>query len=134
VLEHGTGVITPLVVCLYHVHAGSKSLHSDGPAETHDRIVRSCIGRPWWSSRLLDRWCGLRLWAALEAAVAERRLRRTALLAAKLVARPQRLRAVVVRRLQFSLWTRRGRHLSAHDERVASALRTFATAAAGEGQ
>ncbi len=134
VLERGSGVITPSVVCLYHVHAGSKSLHSDGPAQTHDRIVRSCVGRSWWSSRLLDRWCGLRLWAALEAAMADRRHRQAALLAAKLVVRPQRLRAVVARRLQFSLWMRRSRRLSAHDERVASALRTFATAAAGESQ
>jgi hypothetical protein len=66
--------------------------------------------------------------------VAERRLRQAALLAAKLVVRPQRLTAVVVRRLQFALWMRRSRHLSTHDERVGSALRMFATSAAGERQ
>lgn len=129
VLERGTGVITPSVVCLYHVHGGSKSLHSEGPARTHDRIVRSCIGRPWWSSRLLDRWCGLRMWAALEEALAEGRRRQAALLAAGLVARPQRLRAVVARRVQFALWNRRGRRLAAHDERVVAALHASARAA-----
>ena len=123
VLEHGTGVITPSVVCLYHVHAGSKSLHSEGPAQTHDEIVRSCIGRPWWSSRLLDRWCGLRMWMALEEALAEGRRRQAARLAVGLVARPQRLWAVVARRLQFALWIRRSRHLAAHDQRVVAALR-----------
>jgi hypothetical protein len=118
------------VVCLYHVHAGSKSLHSDGPVQTHDRIVRSCIGRPWWSARLLDRWCGLRLWAALETALAEGKHRQAALLAARLVARPQRLWAVVARRVQFALWMRRSRRLVAHDQRVIAALR--ALAASGE--
>lgn len=132
VLERGTGVITPSVVCLYHVHAGSKSLHSVGPAQTHDRIVRSYIGRPWWSRRLLERWCGLRLWAALEAAVSERRYRQAALLAGRLVAHPQRLRAVVARRLQFSLWMRRSRHLATRDARVAPALRAFAAAPTGD--
>ena len=122
--------MTPSVVCLYHVHAGSKSLHSDGPAETHDRIVRSCIGRPWWSRRLLDRWCGLRMWAALETAVSEGRHRQAAVLAARLIARPQRLWAVVVRRIQFALWMRRSRRLAASDLRVAAALEAMA---GGEG-
>lgn len=126
VLERGTGVMTPSVVCLYHVHAGSKSLHSEGPAETHDRIVRSYIGRPWWSARLLDRWCGLRLWAALETAMSEGRHRHAALLAARLVARPQRLWAVVARRLQFALWMRRSRRLAERDQRVAAALEVIA--------
>jgi glycosyltransferase involved in cell wall biosynthesis len=128
VLEHGTGVMTPSVVCLYHVHAGSKSLHSDGPAQTHDRIVRSCIGRPWWSSRLLDRWCGLRIWAALEKARSEGRHRQAALLAARLVVRPQRLWAVVARRVQFALWMRRSRRLAAGDRRVVAALSALAAA------
>jgi glycosyltransferase involved in cell wall biosynthesis len=128
VLERGTGVITPSVVCLYHVHGGSKSLHSQGPAQTHDRIVRSYIGRPWWSSRLLDRWCGLRMWAALEEALAEGRRRQAARLAAGLVARPQRLWAVVARRVQFALWKRRSR-LAVHDQRVVAALQASARAA-----
>jgi GT2 family glycosyltransferase len=132
ILERGTGVITPTVVCLYHVHAGSKSRHPEGPAQTHDRIVRSCIGRPWWSSRLLDRWCGLRMWAAMEAALAEGRHRQAGLLAARLVARPQRLRAVVARRLQFSLWRRRSRRLAAHDPRVAGALQALTAALSEE--
>lgn len=129
VLERGTGVITPSVVCLYHVHAGSKSLHSNGPAQTHDRIVRSCAGRSWWSARLLERWCGLRLWAALEAALSEGRYREAAAVTAKLLGHPQRLRAVVARRVQFSLWMRRSRHLATRDARVAPALRAFAFAA-----
>jgi GT2 family glycosyltransferase len=132
VLERGTAVITPSVVCLYHLHAGSKSQHLEGPAQTHDRIVRSCIGRPWWTSRLLDRWCGLRTWAALEAALAEGRRREAGLLAARLVARPQRLWAVVARRLQFSLWRRRSRRLAAHDPRVAGALQASPAAASKE--
>jgi glycosyltransferase involved in cell wall biosynthesis len=127
VLERGTGVMTPSVVCLYHVHAGSKSLHSDGPVQTHDRIVRSCIGRPWWSARLLDRWCGLRMWTALETAMSEGRHRQAAVLAARLVARPQRLWAVVVRRVQFALWMRRSRRLAASDRRVVAALAELAT-------
>jgi len=128
VLERGSGVMTPSVVCLYHVHAGSKSLHSDGPPQTHDRIVRSCIGRSWWSTRLLDRWCGLRIWAALETAVSQGRHRQAAVLAARLVARPQRLWAVVVRRVQFALWMRRSRRLAVHDRRVSAALRALAAA------
>lgn len=130
VLERGTGVITPSVVSLYHVHPGSKSQHSDGPVQTHERIVRSCVGRPWWSSRLLDRWCGLQIWAALETALAQGRRREAALLAARLVARPQRLWAVVARRVQFALWMRRSRRLAAHDHRVIAALEAFGAASA----
>jgi GT2 family glycosyltransferase len=132
VLERGTGVITPSVVCLYHVHAGSKSQHSVGPAEAHDRIVRSYVGRPWCSKALLERWSGLRLWGALETALSQGRYRQAARLAGRLVAHPQRLRAVVARRLQFSLWMRRSRHLATRDARVAEALRTFAAAPSGE--
>jgi glycosyltransferase involved in cell wall biosynthesis len=128
VLERGTGVMTPSVVCLYHLHAGSKSLHADGPAQTHERIVRSCIGRPWWSRRLLDRWCGLRLWAALETSMSEGRHREAAVLATRLVARPQRLRAVLVRRVQFAVWMWRSRRLVARDQRIIAALRRVATA------
>jgi glycosyltransferase involved in cell wall biosynthesis len=128
VLERGTGVMTPSVVCLYHVHAGSKSLHSDGPVQTHDRIVRSYIGRPWWSARLLDRWCGLRIWAAFETAMSEGRHRQAAVLAARLVARPHRLWAVLMRRVQFALWMRRSRRLAARDQRVVAALADMAAA------
>ncbi len=132
VLEQGTGVMTPSVVCLYHVHAGSKSLHPDGPSETHDRIVQSCIGRPWWSRRLQDRWCGLRMWAALETAVYEGRHRQAAVLAARLIGRPQRLWAVVVRRFQFALWMRRSRRLAVSDLRVAAALEAMAGSNGGQ--
>jgi hypothetical protein len=66
------------------------------------------------------------MWAALEEALAEGRRRQAAGLAAGLVARPQRLWAVVARRVQVALWTRRGRHLAAHDQRVVAALRAFA--------
>ena len=128
VLERGTGVMTPSVVCLYHVHAGSKSLHSDGPVQTHDRIVRSYIGRPWWSARLLDRWCGLRIWAAFETAMSEGRHRQAAVLAVRLVARPHRLSAVLMRRVQFALWTRRSRRLATRDQRVVAALADMAAA------
>jgi hypothetical protein len=68
------------------------------------------------------------MWAALETAVSEGRHRQAAVLAARLVARPQRLWAVLVRRMQFALWMRRSRRLAARDQRVVTALAEMAAA------
>jgi GT2 family glycosyltransferase len=122
VLERGTGVITPRVVCIYHRHAGQKSQDAGGPSETHHRIVTSYIGRAWWSSKLEQRWTGLRLWDALEDAASQRAWWQSAKLTARLMVSPQRLVAVALRQARFRLSVRRGERVRCSDQRTARAL------------
>jgi hypothetical protein len=90
-------------VGIYHRHAGQKSQDRRGPAEAHHRIVTSYIGRPWWSPKLEQRWTGLRLWDALEEAVARKAWLQAAKLLARLLSRPQHLLAVTLRQVRFRL-------------------------------
>lgn len=112
VLEQGTAGILPRVLSVYHRHGGQKSGHEVGPAETHNRIVRSRIGRPWWSATLEERWNGIRLWDQLEVALSEGRRREAALLAGRLLAHPQRLAGVALRRWRFWMSVRRSERLT----------------------
>jgi glycosyltransferase involved in cell wall biosynthesis len=115
VLEHGTAVITPRVVCVYHRHAGQKSGHDVGPSETHNRIVCACVERPWWSAKLGQRWNGLRLWDEIEFAAAQGRTRQAGLLTVRLLAHPQRVVAVALRRYRFWMSVRRSERLRRTD-------------------
>ena len=115
VLEQGTAGIMPRVLSVYHRHGGQKSGHDVGPAETHNRIVRSRIGRPWWSAKLEQRWNGLRLWDQMEVALAEGRRRQAAVLACRTLAHPQRILAVVMRRVRFWMAVRRSERLTRTD-------------------
>ena len=112
VLEHGTAAITPRVVCVYHRHAGQKSGHEVGPSETHDKIVRSYVGRPWWSARLEQRWNGLCLWNQMEAASADGRIRHSGLIAVRLLGHPQGVFAVALRRFRFWMSIRKSKRLT----------------------
>jgi glycosyltransferase involved in cell wall biosynthesis len=123
VLERGTGIITPRVVCIYHRHGGQKSEDRKGPAETHDRIVHSYVGRPWWSARLEQRWSGLQTWDSLEEALAQGRRSKAALLVTRMFIHPQQIFAVAQRRLRFWLSMQRSQRLAGPD--------AAATAAAG---
>lgn len=104
VLEYGTALATPQVVSLYHRHSGQKSQHRRGPAQTHERIVRRCADRSWWSARVEERWLGLRLWDELEEAFDDRRWLDAGRLAALIIRRPRRLVAVVSRQARYRLW------------------------------
>ena len=111
VLEQGTARVTPRPLSVYHRHSGQKSGHAVGPSETHDRIVRSRAGRPWWSTRLEERWNGQRLWDQMELALDQGRRREAGWLALRLLAHPQRVVAVVMRRLRFWMSVRRSERL-----------------------
>ena len=130
VLEHGTALITPHVVCLYHRHSGQKSQDRQGPRETHDKIVYSYVDRPWWSGRVGDQWSGLRIWDALEDALAKREAGSAVVLTAKLVSRPRRLTAVLQRRLHESVCTVKSRRLLSFDDRTAQGLQASASLSA----
>ena len=111
VLEQGTARVTPRPLSVYHRHSGQKSGHAVGPSETHNRIVRSRVGRPWWSTTLEERWNGQRLWDQMELALHQGRRRDAGLIALRLLAHPQRLVAVVMRRLRFWMTVRRSERL-----------------------
>ena len=112
VLEHGTAAMTPRVLGVYHRHSGQKSGHEVGPSDTHNRIVFSCVDRPWWSARLEQRWAGLRLWDQMELSWAAGGRRDAVLLAGRVLAHPQRLFAVTWRRLRFFAIARRTERLT----------------------
>lgn len=67
-LEHGTGVASPVVGSIYHVHPGQVS--SDGSAmhRAHRDIIERYRDRPWWKGSLLRRYDGIAMWDAFRGA------------------------------------------------------------------
>jgi serine acetyltransferase/GT2 family glycosyltransferase len=106
VLEHGTGLLSPEVVALYHRHGGQKSQHAVGPADTHRRIVAGCVGRGWWTDQTAARWDGLQWWLTLRDAVRRRDLVTSTTLGVQVIRHPGWLRAVATRKRRFRAWTR----------------------------
>jgi glycosyltransferase involved in cell wall biosynthesis len=62
VLEHGTGVVTPAVGVLYHVHSEQMSSDVARQKTAHLEIIRSSGDRPWYSAELERRYRGAVLW------------------------------------------------------------------------
>jgi glycosyltransferase involved in cell wall biosynthesis len=103
VLEHGTGVISPEIVTLYHVHAGQVTRDLAGTRAHHEQIARDYEGRPWWSPQLVERVRSVTAWDTLRRDLADARRRDALRGAAWLAARPLRVRALA------TLWLRRRR-------------------------
>lgn len=66
VLEHGTGLITPVVGVIYHLHDGQVTRDQETMATRQLEVMRSYSSRPWWSAsrvearRAADAWDLLR--------------------------------------------------------------------------
>jgi serine acetyltransferase/GT2 family glycosyltransferase len=111
VLEHGTGVLSPEVVALYHRHEGQKSQHRVGPAESHRRIVGGCEGRAWWTPEIGERWAGLQWWLGVRQAAQDGDWKSVVRLAASATRHPRWLGAVAERKRRYRAWMRNTRGL-----------------------
>ncbi|HWE34136.1 MAG TPA: glycosyltransferase [Solirubrobacteraceae bacterium] len=102
-LEHGSAVLSPRVVSIYHCHEGQKSRDPGGPQRDHERILRGCAARPWWTESLRERRRAIRMWDELTDGLAAGKRRHALPLAARLALHPVRLRQLA------TLLTRRWR-------------------------
>jgi beta-1,4-mannosyltransferase len=94
VLSQGTGIASPVVVSLYHVHGGQKSRHTSEARAAQRRALASQTEAAWWSEDLTDRRYAVDTWDDLRTFASERRLVEAARRAGVLLRRPLRLRAV----------------------------------------
>jgi glycosyltransferase involved in cell wall biosynthesis len=67
-LERGTGLASPAVGSVYHIHPGQASHDSSAMHRAHRDVLARYSGRPWWKPSLLRRYDGVALWDALRAA------------------------------------------------------------------
>jgi glycosyltransferase involved in cell wall biosynthesis len=58
VLEHGTGLIVPRPVVLYHLHSGQVTNDAAMMSEAHAVVARRYADRSWWNDAALERWQG----------------------------------------------------------------------------
>jgi glycosyltransferase involved in cell wall biosynthesis len=61
-LEHGTGVVSPAVVTIYHVHAGQVTKDHEALTRGHEAVVLKYRDRPWWHRRRLQCFLGASAW------------------------------------------------------------------------
>ena len=68
VLERGTGLVSPVVSVIYHVHGDQVSGDSERMEAGHRAVLESCRARPWFRARALRRWDAVVAWDAARAA------------------------------------------------------------------
>jgi glycosyltransferase involved in cell wall biosynthesis len=61
-LEHGTGVVSPEVTAVYHMHDGQLSNERREMRIWHTRVAGRYTDRPWWSARQFGRWQASSAW------------------------------------------------------------------------
>lgn len=93
VLEQGTGIQTPRVISLYHMHPGQKSLRR--PSSVHHDIVNKYVSREWCTPALRERRLGVMVFDALRAAQRDGRRRDVLERSAELATHPRRLQGAV---------------------------------------
>jgi len=71
-LERGTGLLSPVVGVVYHVHAGQISSAGLANQRMHETVVRRFEDRPWWSEAHLERWRGKAGWNNVRSMVRSR--------------------------------------------------------------
>lgn len=91
VVERGTGVLSPTVTVLYHVHEKQASRDVQMMQRGHISVAESYAGRPWWSPRLVERWRGTAAWNNCRSAIRRGHLVEAARHAATIAADPQRM-------------------------------------------
>lgn len=95
VLERGTGVASPEVVSLYHVHPGQVTQNARAMWRGHELVAGSYADRPWWQRRTLERWRGAQAWDAVRAALRARSSGAVAWEAARMVSSGTRISGVI---------------------------------------
>lgn len=91
ILERGTGVVTPEVSVIYHVHEGQASRDLEVMHQGHRKVVSRYSARPWARPRLLERRLAVQAWDRLRLAASSGDRRGVGREAAWLARRPQRM-------------------------------------------
>ena len=93
VLERGSGIVTPDVTVVYHLHESQSSANAAQMQALHVLVAERCHGRPWWSPALVERWQATAEWSNVRSAVRRGRAGEAARHAAWIAARPRRVTA-----------------------------------------
>ena len=101
ILERGTGILSPRVVVIYHVHAGQVTSDHARMAEAHEAIAVRYSNRDWWQAAALERWRGLSAWDAARRELADGRRTEALQSLGPALLRPRRLHGLV-----HGLWRR----------------------------
>jgi hypothetical protein len=62
VLEHGTGLVSPEVVTIYHLHVGQVTQDHEALVRGHELVALKYRGRSWWRPAKLERYRGASVW------------------------------------------------------------------------
>jgi glycosyltransferase involved in cell wall biosynthesis len=93
-LECGTGVASPAVTVVYHVHESQSSRDAAVMQARHLLVANRCADRPWWSPHLVERWTATAAWNDVRSSVRRRDAAGAVRSAAWIAARPRRVVAV----------------------------------------
>ena len=91
VLARGTGVMSPVPVLDYNVHAGQVTQDRDAMARSQLEVLRGYAGGALWPRLLIEGWRGGAAWDQLRRSLARGDVRGAARPAAFLMAHPARL-------------------------------------------
>lgn len=120
VLERGTGIISPTVTALYHVHENRISTDVMRSRKIHTEIAESYSGAPWWNPSIVESFRGVVALDGLRLALRERSWG-AAFRHARALARPARL-AGAIAKLRRSMPSRRRGSRLARDGGVSVAV------------
>jgi hypothetical protein len=120
-LERGTGLATPVVGGLYHVHQGQMT--QDIHAFEHGLLdmLSGFAGRPWWSPQLIEKLEVVHRWDELRRSVRAGGYARALAGIGWIACRPARVRALI-RMLRWRLGRRRRSALVGRDGRSTVAV------------
>lgn len=90
VLETGTGIVTPRVGMLYHLHEGQMSNDVARMSAGREEAVLEHRARPWCTRGLVERWRGAAAWDHLRLALADGRGGEALRQAWRILGHPQR--------------------------------------------
>ncbi|MEA2422454.1 MAG: hypothetical protein QOF55_1553 [Thermoleophilaceae bacterium] len=93
-LEHGTGVVLPSVVSLYHVHGGQATQDTAAMRAAHEAVALAYVSRPWCTPALLERVRAVARWDELREVQRAGRRGAALMMLASLLARPRRAAAL----------------------------------------
>jgi glycosyltransferase involved in cell wall biosynthesis len=93
-LSRGTGILSPVVTLLYHVHAEQMSRDYTVMHRAHIGVSESYAGQRWWSPKLVERWRGRSRWDRLGLAVKAGRYGEAVRHLLAIVSHPQRMLGV----------------------------------------
>jgi glycosyltransferase involved in cell wall biosynthesis len=95
-LERGTGLASPVVGSVYHIHSGQASSDSFAMHGAHREVLERYRGRPWWKPSLLRLYDGVALWDAFRAAWRTSDRGAAAMKLLRIGAHPDRVRGLLV--------------------------------------